>query len=259
MPASYLRQNRRRQKANPVSDLTMPYLNCQNGLPAGMMSPGTPLPASPKRLCGGLWCCCERWGPFQQETLARTESCEAPEMADGLEISMDDLRLYVIGYIHGPVRPSRSHGRPNNRDIETLDDRQDLTITLGDYVDPGPDLFGAIDRLAHNPFPTRYVALEGNHEALFEKFLTNSLAAEIWRRNGGLETLYSYGVRTGDLMRGEGLRRSRHALSEWVPKEHLSFLASLRPYLSVNGCFSVTPAFGRVSLEQQSLGDLLWI
>jgi serine/threonine protein phosphatase 1 len=173
---------------------------------------------------------------------------------------MDDLRLYVIGDIHGRSDLLDHMIDQINRDIETLDDRQALTITLGDYVDRGPDSFGVLDRLAHNPFPTRYIALKGNHEALFENFLTDPSIAEIWRRNGGLETLYSYGIRTSDLMRGRGFDKAAHALSEWVPKEHLAFLASLRPYLSVNGCFfchaGIRPG---VPLEQQSLGDLLWI
>ena len=41
-----------------------------------------------------------------------------------------------------------------------------LTVTLGDYVDRGPDSRGVVERLAENPFPTEYVALKGNHEEM---------------------------------------------------------------------------------------------
>ena len=46
-----------------------------------------------------------------------------------------------------------------------------LTVTLGDYVDRGPDSRGVVERLAENPFPTGYVALKGNHEDMLVRFL----------------------------------------------------------------------------------------
>jgi serine/threonine protein phosphatase 1 len=67
-----------------------------------------------------------------------------------------------------------------NTDIKTLGDREGLTITLGDYIERGPDSFGVLDRLVHNPFPTGYVALKGNHEALFETFLKDPSVADVW-------------------------------------------------------------------------------
>ena len=36
-----------------------------------------------------------------------------------------------------------------------------LTITVGDYIDRGPQSRGVHDRLIENPFPTLYVALKG--------------------------------------------------------------------------------------------------
>ena len=46
-------------------------------------------------------------------------------------------------------------------------------MTLGDYIDRGPHSRGVIERLAENPFPGDYIALKGNHEALFEAFLAD--------------------------------------------------------------------------------------
>src|SRR6266480_7458326 len=45
-----------------------------------------------------------------------------------------------------------------------------VTVTLGDYIDRGPDSRGVLDRLVRNPFPTALVALKGNHEAPLEMF-----------------------------------------------------------------------------------------
>ena len=44
-------------------------------------------------------------------------------------------------------------------------------VFVGDYIDRGPDSRGVMERLAGNPFPTRFVALKGNHETLFEAFI----------------------------------------------------------------------------------------
>jgi serine/threonine protein phosphatase 1 len=61
-------------------------------------------------------------------------------------------------------------------------------------------------------------------------------------------------------MRGQGFEEAARALSAAVPKDHLAFIASLKPYVIVNGCFfchaGIRPG---VPLEQQSLRDLLWI
>ena len=79
-----------------------------------------------------------------------------------------------------------------------------MTVTLGDYVDRGPDSRGALERLKCNPFPTEYIGLKGNHEELFEMFLRDPTVASRWRRFGGLETLHSYGVPVAAVMIGKG-------------------------------------------------------
>jgi serine/threonine protein phosphatase 1 len=178
----------------------------------------------------------------------------------GLEIPIDDLRLYVIGDIHGRSDLLDRIVDEIDRDMQSLDGREALTITLGDYIDRGADSFGVLERLVRNPFPTWYVALKGNHEEFLENFLTDPSLAEVWRHNGGLQTLYSYGIRISDLMLGKGFEKAARALSAAMPKEHLAFIASLKPWASMNGYFfchaGIRPG---VPLEQQSLHDLLWI
>lgn len=170
------------------------------------------------------------------------------------------MRLYVIGDIHGRSDLLDSIVDQINRDIETFGDRESVTITLGDYIDRGPDSRGVLDRLARNPFPTRYVALKGNHEALLEDFLRDPSVAQQWRHFGGLETLYSYGVRTGDLMLGRGFDEAAHALRAAVPEEHRAFFASLKPFVNIGNYFfchaGIRP---NVPLDRQDIKDLLWI
>jgi hypothetical protein len=61
-----------------------------------------------------------------------------------------------------------------------------VTVTLGDYLDRGPDSRGVLDRLSRNPFPTQYIALKGNHEELFEGFLRDPSVGRHWQQLGGL-------------------------------------------------------------------------
>jgi len=181
-------------------------------------------------------------------------------MTDPLENFADDVRLYVIGDIHGRSDLLDRIVDEISRDIEQQRGGECLTITLGDYVDRGPDSRGVLDRLARNPFPTNYVALKGNHEVLFETFLRDPSAGDTWRRLGGLETLVSYGVPVNELMLGKGFESAARALRAAVPREHSTFLSALKPSLSIGGWFlchaGVRPG---VPLESQRLEDLLWI
>jgi serine/threonine protein phosphatase 1 len=166
----------------------------------------------------------------------------------------------VIGDIHGRSDLLDQVVEEIKRDLERSPVAEGLTVTLGDYVDRGPDSRGVLDRLARNPFPTRYIALKGNHEALFEAFLRDPTVASQWRRWGGLETLHSYGVPVAQVMVGKGFEEASNALRQSVPQEHFRFLGSLRFSLSLGDYFlchaGVRPG---IPLEHQQPEDLLWI
>src|SRR5215470_17202537 len=83
-----------------------------------------------------------------------------------------ETRAYVIGDIHGRSDLLDQMAEEITRDLEKSPVAEGLTVTLGDYVDRGPDSRGVLDRLASNPFPTKYIALKGEHEALFEAFFS---------------------------------------------------------------------------------------
>ena len=120
----------------------------------------------------------------------------------------DASRLYVIGDIHGRSDLLDKIAVEIKRDFERRPDEASLTVTVGDYVDRGPDSRGVIERLIGNPFPTPYVALKGNHEELFLSFLNDPSVGSHWRHLGGLETLHSYGVGVTSLLRGEGFEQA---------------------------------------------------
>lgn len=65
-------------------------------------------------------------------------------------------------------------------------------IFVGDYVDRGPDSRAVLDRLQSLPDA---LCLRGNHEEMLLDFLDcPGELAERWLRNGGRQTLASYGI-----------------------------------------------------------------
>jgi serine/threonine protein phosphatase 1 len=174
--------------------------------------------------------------------------------------SLEPDRLYVIGDIHGRSDLLDRMITAISRDLEDHPVQTSLTVTLGDYIDRGPDSRGVIERLMRNPFPTPLVALKGNHESLFETFLADPSIADQWRRLGGLETLHSYGVPVASVMMGKNFAQAAEDLRAAVPQAHLEFLKSLWTSLPVGKYFlchaGVRPG---VPLDRQNEEDLLWI
>jgi serine/threonine protein phosphatase 1 len=170
-----------------------------------------------------------------------------------------DSRLYAIGDIHGRLDLLDKVIEAIRRDVDEHG-YDSLTVTLGDYIDRGPNSRGVIERLLTNPFPGRFIALKGNHEALLERFLDKPVIANQWRQLGGLETLHSFGVPVAAMMVGRNYDEAAEQLRTALSQEHMRFLGSLETSLSVDQYFlchaGVRPG---VPLERQSEDDLLWI
>lgn len=169
-------------------------------------------------------------------------------------------RLYAIGDIHGRSDLLGRMIEAIGSDVAERPAGSALTVTVGDYIDRGPDSRGVIERLTSNPFATPYVALKGNHEALLESFLRDPAVADHWRHLGGLETLHSYGVDVAPVMRGRDYAGAAEALRGRMPQAHAAFIAALRTSLTVGRYFvchaGVRPG---IALPRQSEDDLLWI
>ena len=127
--------------------------------------------------------------------------------------------------------------------------KRDIIVTLGDYVDRGPDSAGVIDVLLKLERSNSLVALRGNHECM----LLESRESESWRRSwlkhGGAETLASYGIEHSD-----------EAALKKIPPAHLDFLANrLLPFWECDSSIFVH-AFAESdrSLEAQPDASLYW-
>lgn len=147
-------------------------------------------------------------------------------------------RLIAIGDIHG-CRVA----------LETLleaiaPDPDDIVVTLGDYVDRGPDSKGAIDTLLQLGAQTRLVSLIGNHEEMMLRVLREGEPHHDWLRHGGVDTLESYGF-NGDL--------------DFLPPEHERFFDSLGDYFVADDFFFTHAAYDPdMPLEHQSTELLRW-
>jgi serine/threonine protein phosphatase 1 len=171
----------------------------------------------------------------------------------------DETRLYAIGDVHGRLDLLERAIQAIDHDVAERGGTA-LTVTLGDYIDRGPQSRGVIERLSVNPFPTPYVALKGNHETLLEAFLADPSVGAHWRRLGGLETIASFGVPVQQLVLGRNYEDAAAQLRQALTQQHRDFLASLKTSVVVGRYFlchaGVRPG---VPLDRQREDDLLWI
>ena len=127
--------------------------------------------------------------------------------------------------------------------------RSATVVTLGDYVDRGPDSRRVISYLLTWEWSNlRLVALKGNHEEMMWRTCTELSDPDWWMANGGDRTLASYGRSPND---------PPNFLH--VPRDHLEWIAQLpvvhqdryRVYVHA----AIDPAR---PLDQQDPRTLLW-
>ena len=125
-------------------------------------------------------------------------------------------RTIAIGDIHGCLRPFESL-------LQAIQPQsEDTIVTLGDYVNRGPDSRGVLEQLIALKGQCALVPILGNHDQmLLDSRAGRPQAFSIWIRMGGGPTLRSYGAPPGAPSRGDLMR---------IPAEHISFLELCRPY-----------------------------
>jgi serine/threonine protein phosphatase 1 len=149
---------------------------------------------------------------------------------------MAAARTIVIGDIHG------CDAALARLLAEIAPTANDLIVTLGDYVDRGPNAKSVIQRLINLQHACRVVNLMGNHELMMLSALDNSSELDFWLASGGQATVASY---------DESL--------ENVPAAHLEFLSQCLPFFELESYFFVhanyTPG---ISLDKQPDFALYW-
>lgn len=117
------------------------------------------------------------------------------------------MRTLVIGDIHGCSAALEVLLK------ELAPGKDDTLVTLGDYVDRGPDSKGVIQRLIDLDAQTKLVPIMGNHEILMLDAKKREIDFESWLAIGGRATMESY---------------AGAPVPEWtaVPKTHWEFMGT---------------------------------
>ncbi len=177
------------------------------------------------------------------------------------------MRSYAIGDIHGQLALLREAHSRIDADRKRTRDHDAPVVHLGDLVDRGPDSAGVIRFLREGiAGGAPWVVLKGNHDRLFERFLTEPgwkdphLRAEVSYLHpliGGAQTLMSYGLYRPT---AHHIRTAREKALRAVPAEDIGFLQSL-PLTFAHGALLHVHAGIRpgVPLDAQDEQDLLWI
>lgn len=97
------------------------------------------------------------------------------------------MRILAVGDIHGGLIAFETL-------LNAIELRPDDTlVTLGDYVDRGPDSKRVIERLMELSQTHHLVALMGNHEQMMIEAQDNKDLRQMWLGFGGDATVASYG------------------------------------------------------------------
>jgi serine/threonine protein phosphatase 1 len=151
------------------------------------------------------------------------------------------MRTLAIGDIHGCFRAL-------NTVIEAAEvTDKDVVITLGDYVDRGPDSKAVVDWIMNRAYLGNAIPIRGNHEIMMLTARQNMTAFHDWLAWGGDATLCSYsGQDVGSF--------------DDVPEEHWVFLeAGCRKYFETETHFFVhASANPNLPLDRQDDYALFW-
>jgi serine/threonine protein phosphatase 1 len=153
------------------------------------------------------------------------------------------MRTLAIGDIHGCLRAFDTL-------LESIDLRSDdLLVTLGDYVDRGPDAKGVIDRLIGLRELCRHVALTGNHDLMMLAAREDVEHFNEWLGYGGKQTLESYRAKSDFA-----------TFANAVPDSHWRFVKDrCRPFYQINTHFFVhANVHPDLPLEEQPDYMLFW-
>lgn len=184
----------------------------------------------------------------------------ASRRRDRLAIEPPHPVVYAVGDVHGCLAElAEAEARIVADPVG--EGHAKLVVLLGDYVDRGPNSAGVLDYLL-GPAPggIERVCLCGNHDDAMADFVRDPAAHLPWLDIGGLQTLHSYGIDPGPLLRAGRFAQLRDLLVSRIPATHLSFIDALPVYVAVGDVLFVHAGVdpGR-ALEDQRDGDMMWI
>jgi serine/threonine protein phosphatase 1 len=153
------------------------------------------------------------------------------------------MRHFIVGDIHGTDDKLRIL-LEKIHDIIRADDR---IVFCGDYIDRGEGSFSVVEQLRELSGSHDTVFLQGNHEAMFEGFLSGDpLMIASYRFNGGDKTIQSYRREFGTFH---------------LPESHRAILFSHTFIYEADDFYVVHAGFSPEAKKPHDSGikDLIWI
>ena len=174
----------------------------------------------------------------------------------------EGLVIQVVGDVHGCLDELEQVLAKLNGSTSTTNSR--ILIFLGDLIDRGPKSRQVIERVLNERDARsrggEVRLIRGNHEQLLLDFMAEpEHNGGLWLRNGGLETLRSYGVFVDPGISGKKLKFCRDELLQKLPSSHLTLLQTSQFACSFGDYFfchaGVDPD---IPLKSQAEKTLLW-
>ncbi|MFC5604499.1 metallophosphoesterase family protein [Sporosarcina koreensis] len=139
---------------------------------------------------------------------------------------------------------------------------QDQLILLGDYIDRGPHSKEVLDKVMKLS-DEGAVVLKGNHEDMMVRALIDG-EERVWKnwinRNGGTETLKSYGFAEKDFKVEEEEPFVKPAIHSKELEDHLHFIQNLDTYLEWEDTIFVhAGVHPEKPIEETDPYELIWI
>lgn len=176
---------------------------------------------------------------------------------------MADL-VFAIGDIEGCDHLLEKMERRISSLLPKLKAESPMVVTIGDYVDRGPDSCAVIERLRHGSFadiPLQPIV--GNHDIwmtrVIHMFKRNDPSWKNWLRDDTFQTIKSYGVIVPDnVMSSDAKAHSMmRDFVDSVPDEHIAFIKEVCvPIYHASGMLFVHAGLNpSYTINHQSIDD----
>ena len=149
------------------------------------------------------------------------------------QYNYSSMRYLAIGDIHGCYQALE-------RLLAVVQPQsEDIIITLGDYLNKGPDSKGVIERLIQLSQTHQLIPLKGNHELELLQARKHNFDESVELQLLSIETLISYGLPDQKLALANIPERhwkflEHSCLNIWETEHHIFVHANLNPQLPLN-------------------------
>lgn len=178
-----------------------------------------------------------------------------------IELSIEGFdTVYAIGDVHGCLETLQGLEQKIETTEQSGKGSKAAILYLGDLIDRGPKSAHVLDYVTGQRDGLPRLALRGNHEELFLRFLGEPQDHLDWLDFGGLETLNSYGIyKPRRYFKSARQSELRALLDASIPAVHKNFLSGLPHFAqSDNFLFCHAGVNPTRQINEQTAEDFMW-